>query len=193
MGEHPLLSSCPGLDPTCPALAAAVRVAGHNLRSLREYLGDLPVLGEGETGPVQRAQIREAERFLADRTAWSDPDRFRPLEVPGLRGARVLATDRPFRDLVLLVQEEPVACIRSGLPLVAPVWRGRGLGALLVLISDLERGRFLCPAAYSVPGAAARRSAHALQVRIADGALPVGNPEGSARIEQNSPHPPSFR
>lgn len=158
---------CAYLDIFEPDLVARVRDAGHHRRPLPDYMGGLPVLGETEVGPAQRAQVREAERFLADPTAWSDPDRFRPIRVPGLIGARAIATDRPSRNLVLLIGGVPAACIRSGLPFVDPVWRGRGLGALLVLISDLERGRFLRPAAYSVPGAAARRAAHALQVRIA--------------------------
>lgn len=160
---------CAYLDTSDPDLISRVRAAGHHLRPLEDYLGRLPVLNEAEIGASQRAQVREAERFLADRAPWSDPDRFRPLQMPGLIGARAIATDWPFRNLVLLIGEGPVACIRSGLPYVEPAWRGRGLGALLVLISDLERGRFLCPAAYSVSGAGARRAAHALQVRIAGG------------------------
>lgn len=60
-----------------------------------------------------------------------------------------------------------MACIRNGLPLVAPEHRGRGLGALMVLISDLNGGRFLRPVSYSEAGFRARRSAHALQVRVA--------------------------
>jgi len=163
------LQAGPYLDLSDPELIARVRAAGHHERTPSAYLGTLPVLEEGAFGPVQWAQIREAERFLTDRSVWSDPDRFRPLPVPGLIGARVVATERPSRNLVLLVAEEPVACVRSGLPLVAPDWRGRGLGALLVLVSDIEGGRFLCPAAYSVEGARARRSAHALQVRIVEG------------------------
>lgn len=156
-----------------PDLIARVRDAGHHLRPLEAYLGGLPVLHEAEIGLPRRAQVREAERFLSDRALWSDPDRFRPLRVPGLIGLRAIAMDRPFRNLVLLIGEAPVACIRGGLPFVAPDHRGRGLGALLVLISDLERGRFLCPVAYSVSGAGARRAAHALQVRIAGGASEV--------------------
>jgi hypothetical protein len=66
----------------------------------------------------------------------------------------------------VLEGDAPVACIRNGLPLVAPEHRGRGLGALLVLISDINGGRFLRPASYSEAGFRARRSAHALQVRI---------------------------
>jgi GNAT superfamily N-acetyltransferase len=168
---------CAHLDMSDPDLIGRVRAAGHHLRPLEAYLGGLPVLEEAEIRPFQRAQVREAERFLADRALWSDPDRFRPLPVPGLRGARAVATDRPFRNLLLLIGDRPVACVRGGLPYVDPGWRGRGLGALLVLISDLERGRFLCPAAYSVSGAGARRAAHALQVRIA------GAPQEGIRAE----------
>ncbi len=164
---------CAYLDLSDPDLIARVREVGYHRRSLPDYLGGLAVLGESEIGPAQRAQVSGAERFLADRALWSDPDRFRPLAVPGLRGACAIATDRPFRNLVLLIGEGPVACIRTGLPYVEPAWRGRGLGALLVLISDLERGRFLCPAAYSVSGAGARRAAHALQVRIAGDASDI--------------------
>lgn len=159
----------PFLDPCDPELKRRVIRAGHHARSLEDYLGALPVLREEEFGPVQTKQIREAEHFLADPSHWSDTDRFRPLIIPGLSGARVIATDRPSRNLVLLIGEGPVACIRCGLPLVDPCWRGRGLGALLVLISDIEGGRFLCPASYSVSGARARRAAHALQALIAAG------------------------
>jgi hypothetical protein len=174
----------PHLDLQDPELVSRVRAAGHHLRPLAAYMGGLPTLKDGEVGVSQRAQIREAERFLADRAAWSDPDRFAPLEIPGLRGVRVLAMARPYRNIILLDGVDPVACIRSGLPFVTPAWRGRGLGALLVLISDLERGRFLSPAAYSVSGARARCSAHALQVRIvAEGS---GRPETTTADDQGS-------
>jgi GNAT superfamily N-acetyltransferase len=89
--------------------------------------------------------------------------------VPGLIGLRAVSAPGPFRNLVLLEGETPVACIRTGLPFVAPEHRGRGLGALLVLISDINGGRFLCPVSYSEAGYRARRAAHALQVRIMSG------------------------
>lgn len=155
------------LDFQDASLIRAVREAGHYRLPLGVYLRSLPVIPEGHFDPVQSAQIRAAERFLADRGAWSDRYLLEPLEVPGLIGLRAISAPRPFRNLVLLEGEAPVACIRNGLPLVSPDHRGRGLGALLVLISDINGGRFLCPVSYSEAGFRARRSAHALQVRIA--------------------------
>ena len=155
------------MDLTDPDLIRTVREAGQHLLPLNDYLRRLPVIPDGKHDPTQSTQIRAAERFLADRALWSDPVRFPPLKIPGLTGPRVNAAPRPFRNLVLLEGEEPVACIRNGLPFVAPEHRGRGLGALLVLISDLNGGRFLCPVSYSEAGFRARCSAHALQVRIA--------------------------
>lgn len=155
------------MDLTDPDLIRTVREAGQHLLPLNDYLRRLPVIPDGKHDPIQFAQIRAAELFLADRRLWCCPDRFPPLEVPGLTGPRVIAAPRPFRDLVLLEGEAPVACIRNGLPFVPPAHRGGGLGALLVLISDLNGGRFLCPVSYSEAGYRARRSALALQVRIA--------------------------
>ena len=155
------------LDLADQGLIRKVLDAGNHLLSLSAYLGGLPIIPDGRFDPVQSAQIRAAELFLADRGAWSDPDLFPPLTVPGLARLRVLAAPRPSLSLVVLEGETPVACIRTGLPLVSPDHRGRGLGALLVLISDLNGGRFLRPASYSEAGFRARRSAHALQVRIA--------------------------
>ena len=162
-------SSLYEIDLADPDLVRAVRGAGRHLLPIDAYLRGLPVLLEDELPEVYIRQIRAAERFLSDPGLWSDPDRFRPLPVPGLRGLRVISTDLPARNLVLLEGGEGVACIRNGLPLVAPEHRGRGLGTLMVLISDINRGRFLCPVSYSESGYSARRSAHALQVRIMSG------------------------
>lgn len=160
------------IDLTDQDLIIRVSEAGRHLLPLDAYLRGLPVLAEEELPEIYIRQIRAAERFLADRDLWSDPDRFRPLTVPGLRGLRAIATERPCRDLVLLEEGEAVACIRGGLPLVAPEHRGRGLGTLLVLISDINGGRFLCPVSYSEAGYRARQSAHTLQVRIMSGPAP---------------------
>lgn len=161
----PVLSDL--LDLEDRDLILAVRAAGHFRRGLETYLRGLPVLPDDRLGTDEAGQVRAAERFLSDGELWSDPQIFRPIIMPGLRGLRVIATPRPHRNLVLLEKGEAVACIRNGLPLVAPSSRGRGLGTLLVLISDVNDGRFLCPVSYSRSGLRARRSAHALQVRIA--------------------------
>lgn len=155
------------LDLRDASLIRAVREAGHHLLPLDAYLRGLPIIPDDRFDPVQSAQIRAAERFLGDRGAWSDPHRFEPLHAPGLTRVRAIAAPRPFRNLVLFEEGGPVACIRTGVPFVAPEHRGRGLGALLVLISDINGDRFLCPVSYSEAGWRARRSAHALQVRIA--------------------------
>lgn len=133
------------MDLTDPDLIRTVREAGQHLLPLNDYLRRLPVIPDGKHDPIQFAQIRATVRFLADRPLWCCPDRFSLLEVPGLTGPRVVAASRPFRDLVVLEREAPVACIRNGLPFARPAHRGRELGALLVLISDLTAGRFLCP------------------------------------------------
>jgi GNAT superfamily N-acetyltransferase len=155
------------IDLADQGLIRTVLDAGNHLLSLSAYLRGLPVIPDDRFDPVQSAQIRAAELFLADRSAWSDARWFGPIDVPGLIGLRAISAPRPFRNLVLLEGEAPVACIRNGLPFVSPDHRGRGLGALLVLISDITGGRYLCPVSYSEAGWRARRSAHALQVRIA--------------------------
>jgi hypothetical protein len=168
-GPAPSLS--PLLDIDYAGLILSVRSAGQHLLPLDAYLRDLPVIPDGDFGPVQMSQIRAAERFLADPDLWSD---YTPLEVPGLTGLRVVATPRRSRNLVLLEGEEGIACVRTGLPYVAPAHRDRGIGALLVLISDINGGRFLHPVSYSESGVRARRSAHALQVRIVTGTADAG-------------------
>jgi hypothetical protein len=89
---------CAHLDMSDPDLIGRVRAAGHHMRPLEAYLGGLPVLEEAEIRPFQRAQVRESERFLADRALWSDPDRFWPLPVPGLRGRDGPAVPQPPPD-----------------------------------------------------------------------------------------------
>ena len=160
------------IDLTDRDLIRRVSEAGHYRLSLNTYLRGLPVIPDDRFNPAQCDQIRGAERFLLNPDAWSDPSRFGPVEVRGLIGLRVIAAPRPFRNLVLLEGGAAVACIRNGLPFVVPEHRGRGLGALLVLISDINKGRFLCPVSYSESGLRARRSAHALQVRIMSGPAP---------------------
>ena len=155
------------LDLSDPDLIRLVRAAGHHARPLQTYLRGLPVLEGEQVSPAHNRQIEAAERYL------EDPSRglgLRPLPVPGLTGLEVVGSDPPQRNLLLLREGEVLGGIRSGLPLVREPWRGRGLGALLVLISDIEGGRFLRPVAYSVSGAGARRAAHALHVRIGAGA-----------------------
>lgn len=158
------------LDLSDPDLIRLVRAAGHHARPPQAYLRGLPVLEGEQVSPAHNRQIEAAERFLEDPTSRTG---LRPILVSGLTGLKVIGSDPPQRNLLLLREGVVLGGIRNGLPLVAQMWRGRGLGALLVLISDIEGGRFLRPVAYSVSGAGARRAAHALQVRIGAGVAPL--------------------
>jgi hypothetical protein len=164
------------LDLSDPDLIRLVRAAGHHLRPLQAYLGGLPVLEEHQVSPAHNRQIEAAERFLQDPISRTG---LRPIPVPGLTGLEVVGSDLPHRNLLLRREGVVLGGIRSGLPLVSEMWRGRGLGVLLVLISDIEGGRFLRPVAYSVSGAGARRAAHTLQVRIGAGAQKAPADQGS--------------
>jgi hypothetical protein len=156
---------------TTPDLISLLKDAGHHRRTLQAYLGRWPVLREDRYGPKENRAIAEARAFLAKGPGQGPCE---PLPVPGLDGIEPLIIGVLGRDLLLREGDEIIGGIFNHLPLVPEAQRGRGIGTLLVLISDLKGGRFLRPCSYSEAGFRARCGAHREQVRIAlAGGLPV--------------------
>lgn len=128
--------------------------------TLQDYLGPLRVVdafGKSETDAIDRAR-----RFLETAS-------FEDLQgVPcfAASGFRAFVSSGPgVRDLFVTDRSDrPVAVIRRGLPFVLEPYRGFGIGAAMVVTSDVLDEACLCPSHYSRSGLAARVSAHRIHV-----------------------------
>lgn len=157
-----------------PDLIELLEGAGNHRKTLQAYLGPLPVLRRDQYGAAELEAMSDAELFVAQGPG---PMACRRLEVPGLTGIDAFAVGGGGQNLLLTENGVRVGGIFQLLPFVPPAHRGRGLGALMVLISDLNGDRFLFPESYSEEGFRARCAAHRTQVRLAlEAGLPV--PEG---------------
>jgi len=145
-------------------LISRLKYYGHHRRTLQDYLGRCPVLREDQYGPKENMAIEEAWAFLAKGPGHGP---CKSLPVPGLDDIEPVIMGELGRDLLLREGDEIIGGIFNYLPLVPEAQRGRGIGTLLVLISDLNGARFLRPYGYSEAGFRARCGAHREQVRIA--------------------------
>lgn len=154
-----------------PDLIELLEGAGNHRKTLQAYLGPLPVLRRDQYGAAELEAISDAELFVAQGPG---PMTCRRLEMPGLIGIDAFAVGGGGQNLLLSEKGVRVGGIFQLLPFVPPAHRGRGLGALMVLISDLNGDRFLFPESYSEEGFRARCAAHRTQVRLAlEAGLPV--------------------
>jgi hypothetical protein len=152
------------MNPT-PDLVERIATAGHYRRTLQDYLGRRPVLSDEEQTARHQDAIDNAALFVS---RGPGSMRCEPLVVPGLAGIEAFAIGGGFRNLLLHEGGAWVAGIFDKLPFVVAAHRGRGFGTLMVLISDLNEGRYLFPASYSQSGFRARRAAHRAHVRLAE-------------------------
>lgn len=150
-----------------PELLALLRDAGHHRQTLQAYLGRRRVILETAFGPVQIDEISNVRDFVED---WTDDKpiyRSRPFRMSWLTGLDLFAVGGGGQNLILREHGEVVGGIFGKVPFVPEPHRGRGIGALMVLISDLHGERFLRPTSYSEAGFRARCAAHRDQVRLA--------------------------
>ena len=154
------------LNPTTD-LIRALDAAGNHRRTLQAYLGMRRVISEEAYGPAQVDEIANVRYFVED---WSEERtlyRSRPFRISWLPALDPFTTGTAGQNLILRERGRVIGGTFSRVPFVAEPHRGRGVGALIVLISDLHGDRFLRPCSYSELGFGARCAAHRDQVRLA--------------------------
>lgn len=135
--------------------------------SLPDYLGRIP---------VEMAET-DHDRCLIDRTLdaimKTPRETFEATLHPWRSDLRFLVRYPGPREMIGALLVEDVASntaiggVLHGLPVLLPSFRGRGIGAEIVCLSDSRNSFALRPGRYSIEGFRARCSAHRLQVERA--------------------------
>lgn len=147
----------------------------HEMR-LAQFIGQHPIIEEADYQPHHHSMLdaaatriqRLARHPKAREMAYEAAPEFRFLAIDGQGGTDLLVITERSTGVV-------VGGIADATRWVNPEFRGRGLGAELVLAACSEPGSlFLAPVGYSRAGHASRVAAHRLAVaRALDAGLPV--------------------
>lgn len=154
--------------------------------TLREFLRGAPVVPDAKLNRWHREIIREAAEAILLMGASGQGRDMAHDGAPGFL-FRAVPRNGSTEDMVVIERGtgRTAGGISRGLRWVHPEFRGRGLGAEIVLAAHSERGReFLNPSSYSEGGYRSRVAAHRLAI---ERALAAGIPVPARVLSQPGP------